>query len=179
MSFELHHFQTLQQPSEVGIVLPTFTGEIIKPEKLTYLRTHSQLRLNPVANHRFNRFWQSHFPILHWDLPKSSNKSIIGVLRKEHCFCLERIKEWNSVTGIGRTGEIKMYGNKEGRNKILQGKKTQAVSWKTCLCLSLCHSPRSVPLEVLGEHHHEDSILREEEPVLGEAMGWLGCWFSH
>lgn len=26
------------------------------------------------------------------------------------------------MTGIGRTGEIKMYGNKEGRNKILQGK---------------------------------------------------------
>ena len=55
MSFELHHFQTLQQPSEVGIVFPTFTGEIIEPEKLTYLRTHSQLRLNPVANHRINR----------------------------------------------------------------------------------------------------------------------------
>ena len=48
MSFELHHFQALQQPSEVGIVLPTFTGEIIEPKKLAYLRTHSQLRLNPV-----------------------------------------------------------------------------------------------------------------------------------
>ena len=39
------------------------------------------------------------------------------------------------MTGIGRTGEIKMYGNKEGRNKIHE-RDGMYTCWE--LCVRVC-----------------------------------------